>query len=271
MLPLLRHVTGLLAMAVICFSCKQVFEYSPNEVRLPAGYRNLNAAAIARIQALPAKDTVSFILIGDSQRFYKELDDFVAHLNKTSGISFVTLAGDITDFGLQKEAIWVHDRLKRLQVPYVAVIGNHDMLANGRLLYREMYGPEDFSFNWAGIRFMGINTNSNEVGYSGQIPNLPWLEQQLTGAGENISHRVVISHMPPFDEGFDRKLEQGFARLLARQPGVRLSLHGHQHVSSRRQPYADGVEYITTASMNKRSYFLVNLFKGGYHVEERSF
>lgn len=249
-------------------SCKQVFEYSPNEVRLPESYRNLNAAAVKRIQALPAKDTSSFILIGDSQRFYEELDDFVAHINTVSGISFVALAGDITDFGLQKEAVWVHDRLKRMRIPYVAIIGNHDMLANGRLLYQEMYGAEDFSFDWAATRFIGLNTNSNEVGNNGLVPNLSWLKAQMKST-ESTTHTLVISHMPPFDDGFDDKLEQGYAGILAQQPGVRLSLHGHQHFSARRHPYNDGVEYITTASMNKRSYFVISLFKGGYHAEER--
>ena len=91
-------------------SCKDPFLYNINEVRLNEDERNLNAKNIQKIQMLAPADTLKFILIGDSQRFYDEVEDFVTHVNGLKNISFVLLAGDITDFGLNKEYRWINNR-----------------------------------------------------------------------------------------------------------------------------------------------------------------
>jgi Icc protein len=63
--------------AFMISSCETMFQYSPNEVRVEEDLRELNKKNIARIQSLPAKENFKFILIGDSQRSYDELADFV--------------------------------------------------------------------------------------------------------------------------------------------------------------------------------------------------
>ncbi|HYH14625.1 MAG TPA: metallophosphoesterase family protein, partial [Flavisolibacter sp.] len=124
---------GIVAVTLLSLmSCKDLFQYSPKEVRLEEEEQNINLKNIPKIEALPKKDTLKFILIGDTQRFYDETADFVTAANQRNDISFVVLAGDISDFGLSKEFKWVHRELKQLKVPYIGVIGNHDMLSNGR-------------------------------------------------------------------------------------------------------------------------------------------
>jgi 3',5'-cyclic-AMP phosphodiesterase len=183
-------------------SCKELFQYSPNEVRLEEEEKNLNQKNIAKLQAIPAQDQIKFVVIGDSQRFYDDLDDFVTNINLQTGISFVLLNGDISDFGLNKEFKWINRILKKLTIPYFAVIGNHDMLANGRLIYKEMFGEENFSFTYGGYKFIGLNTNSQETGFDGSIPDLPWLEKELNSA---YKQAFVFSHVPPFSGQFDEK------------------------------------------------------------------
>ncbi len=75
---------------------KHPFLYNINEVRLNEDEKNLNAKNIEKIQRQASVDTMKFILIGDSQRFYEEVDDFVAKINGVEGISFIILAGDIS-------------------------------------------------------------------------------------------------------------------------------------------------------------------------------
>ena len=248
-------------------SCRDLFQYSPNEIRLEEDEKNLNARNLERLAAQPQRDTFKFILIGDTQRFYEEVEDFVRAANGVPDVAFVLLAGDISDFGLSKEFRWIHERLKNLTVPYVAVIGNHDMLANGSLVYKEMYGPEDFSFTYGATKFVCLNTNSNERGNDGTIPDLPWLTKELSELSEH-RNAFVVSHMAPFHGGFDRNLEQDYVSLMASNHKVRLSLHGHQHSWSRSIPYGDGKEYVTVGSLDKRNYALITVEGDQYRIEE---
>jgi Icc protein len=258
-------IVTLLALCLV--SCKDLFQYSPNEVRLDEHEKNLNQKNIQKIRALPPRESFRFILIGDSQRFYEEVDDFVASVNAMDDIAFVVLAGDITDFGLNREYRWMADRLGKLKVPYIGVIGNHDMLANGREVYRQMFGEENFSFTYAGTRIVCLNTCSNERGFDGTIPDMPWLTRALADT-LNYENAFVVSHMPPFDVGFDRRMEQSYAQLMSSNKRVKMSLHGHQHTASRTSPYGDGFEYLVVGSMNKRGYYLISIGDKGFAVEE---
>ena len=249
-------------------SCKDLFQYSPNEVRLENSERDLNDKNILKIQALPAKDTFRFIVIGDSQRFYDDLQDFVAAANELDGISFVVLNGDITDFGLNREYKAIARIMNELKIPYVGVIGNHDMLANGRLAYNEMWGPENFSFEWSDTRFVFLNTNSWERKKDETIPDLDWLQQALSGDEVHTARQFVFAHSSPLDTEFDASKKQGYADILT-GAGVKLSLHGHQHSFNRYVPVRGGLEYLVVASMNKRSFGLVTVTNNQYDIEQK--
>lgn len=249
-------------------SCKDLFQYSPNEVRLESSERDLNAYNILRIKALPAKDTFRFILIGDSQRFYDDLEDFVAAANEFEDVSFVVLNGDITDFGLNREYKWIARIMKGLKMPYIGVIGNHDMLANGRLAYNEMWGPENFSFDWSNTRFVFLNTNSWERKDGEAIPDLDWLQKALSTNVVPTTRRFVFAHSSPLDFEFDETKKKGYADILT-GAGVKLSLHGHQHSFNRYRPVPGGLEYLVVASMNKRSFGLVTITNNEYDIEQK--
>lgn len=258
-------------MLLSLVGCKDLFQYSPKEVRLDDEETNINLKNIPRIEALPSRDTLKFILIGDTQRFYDQVESFVAAVNKRNDISFVVLAGDISDFGLNKEFKWVHRELKKLKMPYIGVIGNHDMLSNGRLIFNKLYGPENFSFSCNGTRFVCLNTNSREVGFDGSIPNLSWLDTELKQAA-SYTNAFVISHVPPFSKAdFDSDLELPYAARLAYNKNVRASLHAHDHTTKRLRPYNDGLEYFVIGTINKRTYAVVKVWDDQYTIEEHGF
>jgi 3',5'-cyclic AMP phosphodiesterase CpdA len=229
--------------------------------------RDLNRKNIEQLQSVPARDTVKFILIGDSQRSYDDVADFVKEANAISNIDFVVLAGDITEFGMAQEYAWVHERLRNLRMPYVAVIGNHDMLANGREIYKKMYGAENFSFSYGNAKYVCLNTNGAETGRNGTIPDLPWLQKELSNLEKN-TNAFVISHVPPFDADFDKGLESGYTSLLGSNKKVRLSLHGHRHSFSSSTPYEDGLRYLVVGSTKKRNYVLVTTWADQIRYEE---
>jgi len=243
-----------------------VFEYHPYEVIVPDDEQNLNAAAIDAIQTNVAnKDTMTLILMGDTQRFYDDVDVFVSSANQYKA-DFVILNGDITDFGINDEFHWVHSIMKKLNKPYLAVIGNHDLSGNGELVFEKMYGPLNFSFIKNDFKFIFLNTNSREYNFNGHVPDTTWLKNEL--AGDGFKHAVVSSHVPPFDHDFDPAMENAYARILATSNKVAVSLHGHTHKYSNTQPYEDGIQYIVSTSMNERMYLILKLWEDKYSVEE---
>ena len=256
-------------LATLLWSC-DAFQYSPNEVRLEDHERDINTRNIQKLGLLQAPDTLKFILIGDSQRFYDETEKFVNTINQLEDVSFVLLAGDISDFGLNQEFKWINERLSRLKIPYITIIGNHDMLANGRTIYNKMFGPENFSFSVHGNTFICLNTNSEEAGFDGTLPDLNWLSGQLANA-KTAKNVFVVSHVPPFSSAFDKDLEQDYAGLLSNHSNVRLSLHGHQHSFSQSYNYHDQVNYVVVGSLNKRNYALVTVVGTECSVEEKYF
>ncbi|WP_157488153.1 metallophosphoesterase family protein [Dyadobacter crusticola] len=260
----------LLFLLLSLSSCDSLFLYNPNQVKLLNGESNLNEKNIARLHATPIQDTLSFILMGDTQRWYDESEEFVKSANNQKGISFVLHAGDISDFGLAQELKWVNRIMSRLDVPYMTVIGNHDVIANGPDAYRKMFGPLNYAFSYGNYKFIFINTNSREYAFDGTVPNLPWLRTQLADNPEE-KQMIVIGHVPPYDNDFDKKLEPEFAKLLGDNPNVNMSLYGHQHSFADGEYYKDGVRYVVTTSMGARGYLLIKLWEGGHDIKRIEF
>jgi Icc protein len=257
-------------LALALSSCEGLFQYNPNQVIFKDSDKNLNAKNIEKIQALAPTDTVRFIVMGDSQRWYDESSDFVKSANQQKDISFVIHAGDISDFGLSQEYKWVHEIMSTLKYPYVTVIGNHDLIANGSASYRKMYGPLNYSFEAGNNKFIFIDNSSREYAFDGSVPDIGWLRAQLNDNPDN-KNAIVVAHVPPFDGDFDKNLEKSYADLLGNDPNVRLSLYGHQHRFLDGEFYNDGVYYYLTTSMGARGYLVVSTWKDGYRVDKVEF
>lgn len=257
--------TGNIILLLLVLTNCSLFEYHPYEVRIADEEKNLNRKAFEKIQVANTNDTVTFILIGDTQRFYDETVDFV---NKANSIDadFVVLNGDISDFGLAKEYHWVHRILSKLNKPYIGVIGNHDLLGNGRAVFEEMYGPMNDSFLFNNIKFIFINTNSREYQFKGNTPDMNWLGRELDGT--DFSQAVVIGHVPPFNQDFDSNLERPYAALLKNSGKVKLTLYAHQHGYSDEEYYGDGVRYVVVSSMKERLFVVINIWADGFSLKK---
>lgn len=250
---------GLISLLLALGSC-QLVEFSPNQAFVPAPERSLTARNLARLQAAAdAKDTVRFVFVGDTQRFYDETEAFVASVNQQRNIDFVLVAGDISDFGLTREFQWVNRRLAALRAPFLTVIGNHDLVGNGRAVYQHVYGPLDYSFEYAGTRFICLDTNGREYGFGRQVPDVAWLRRQLQDKA-GVARTVVVSHVPPTDEDFDPALVPAYTAALREAPQLVFHLSGHVHRYTVGQPFQDGVTYLTTYSLQKRRYHIITVW-----------
>lgn len=250
-----------LCILMIAGACS-VFEYHPYETMLDDSEKNLNSRAIKTIQEnVSDPDTLTIIAIGDSQRFYDELKDFVKSANQQKA-DFVILNGDISDFGLKDEYQWVDEIMQTLNKPYIGVIGNHDLSGNGEKIYTKMYGPLNTSFIVNGFKFILLNTNSREYAFSSSVPDLNWLNAELNT--HDFHRAIVVSHVPPYDSDFNPDLEVSYANTLSQSGRVAMSLHAHRHTFEYGQPYQDGTDYLVATSMNERMYLVIRLYGHQY-------
>jgi Icc protein len=241
-------------------SCEQ-FEFSPNQTIDTHSPLDLNAKNLTKLKQSAVDDTVSFVFVGDSQRWYSELDRFVAKCNATPGVDFILLAGDISDFGLLQEFKWVNEQLLKLDKPYFGVVGNHDLVANGEKVFTSIFGPTDYSFVYDSIKIIAHNTNSLEYSER-KIPDMNWLTAQVNDDSA-AKHIITVSHVPPFSPlEFDQEIKPAYTSLLQRNPKTLLSLHGHVHTHMDFYPFEDGIRYITSFSFNQNSFLLLKIVNG---------
>lgn len=246
------------ASALLLSACSRQFEYSVLEVRPLA--KELNTTNIEKIQSLNPKDTFTFYFISDTQVAYDQLKRFVKMVNRLpeDSVSFILNGGDLTDYGANFEYDYYYDHIKKLKVPIVTVIGNHDMLGNGRILYKEYFGPENFSFTYGKTGFILFNSNSREVAFDGSLPNLSWL-QNVIKSFEDKRNIIYLSHITPADVDYDQSKKEEQGKLVANAANSRISLHGHTHSYHETEVFDDGIPYVTTATLRKRSFVKVTV------------
>lgn len=244
-------------------SCER-FEYSPYQIS-SGRYRDINRQNISRF-IHTGKDTIRIALIGDTQRFYAGTGKVIEKINQTPGIDFVVHSGDLVDFGLQREYIWIHELLSELKYPYVAVVGNHDLIGQGEQVYKSMYGDLDFSFIFSGNKFIFLNTNSREYNFDKKIPNLSWLKAELADTSA-YTNALVINHVPPFSSDFHPDLGPKYASLLGQYGKTLMSINGHGHDYDFLTPYQDGIPYINTFSTSRENFVLVTIWSNEYRIE----
>jgi 3',5'-cyclic-AMP phosphodiesterase len=245
-------------------SCWNAYEYSPNQIFDRDCPKDLNAKSLKRLKSSIGDDTVTIAFVGDSQRFYDELNDFVATVNEIPSVDFVLLAGDITDFGLLQEYELVVKSLEQLNMPYIGVVGNHDVLAKGEEVFTQTFGPTNFSFTYNDIKFVCHNTNSKEY-LTGNVPDIAWLREELVQS-DSAKYFVPVSHVPPFSRDFDDALEGPYSTLFKETPNLLISLHAHVHEFTDGEHYDDGVRYMTSYSFNQTKFVLLKIVNGKvYH------
>lgn len=245
------------------------FEYHPYDVRLEKKYKNINQKNLVRIMAGDDRnDTVRFVFMGDTQRWYDETEDFVKAVNQQEGIDFVVHGGDISDFGMKKEFCWIHDIMSKLKVPYVAIIGNHDHLGAGGEIYEAMYGDLNFSFVLGGIKFLCLNTNALEFDYATPVPDFQFLEREFKDTVEvRYEQTIAMMHVEPGDVVFNNNVKNVFHEYLKRFKNLRFCVHAHAHRLMADDMFGDGIIYYGSDAMKNRNYLLFTVTKRSYSYE----
>jgi Icc protein len=247
-------------------------EYSPNQTFNRNSVNSSNEKEIAELVKKIPGSTIRIVISGDTQRSYAETKLFVDNINARNDIDFVILNGDISDFGLLAEFEGIYKIYDRLDIPFIGVIGNHDLVANGRAVFEQMFGPLNFTFTYGPIKFVCHDTNGREYDFDGSTPNLTWLKSNLT-LGAGITNLVAISHVPPIDADFDPLLASPYQTLFNQTPGLIASIHSHRHakLETYYQNGTSGVPFIVTNAIVNRAYTIIEIKNGQIIAQEVNF
>lgn len=230
---------------------------------------DINRKNIARIEAdLAGRDSVRFVLISDTQRWYDETAAAVADINRRGDIDFVVHCGDISDFGVTSEFEQQARILNRLTMPYVVLLGNHDCLGTGEDVYRYLFGEPNFSFDAGDSHFLCINSNAFEYDYSTAVPDFHFIRSDRESIGPEVRRTVVAMHSQPTSDQFNNNVSDLFQHEIKQFPGLAFCLCGHGHRTQVNDLFGDGVLYYECGAAKKREYVVFTLTKDGGYVHE---
>lgn len=262
----MRTLFLLVCILIFSSSCNQ-FEYSPSQAFDNNSYQNLNAKNLEILENRQSShDTITFVVTGDTQRGYDQLEDLVRKVNSINEVDFLLIAGDISEFGVLQEMEWVGRSLQKLRVPFLAVIGNHDMVGRGRSVFRRMFGEFNYSFIYKGVKFICHDTNGREYNFDGSSPDLTWLEKELKPTVE-ADRFVAISHVPTISSDFDPDLIVPYTSLFTEAKGFLASFHAHTHVFSEFKYEGSPVQYAVTGNVVSKEFLLVKIINDDISYE----
>lgn len=263
----MRKKSLLLLLVTLLLNACDSFEYHPYDGRI-TGETDINAKNIKLIkQQTEGKDTVRFVMMGDTQRWYDETEDFVSHLNKRKDIDFVIHGGDMSDFGATNEFLWMRDIMNSLNVPYVALLGNHDCLGDGETIYDKIFGEENFSFMAGNTKFVCLNTNALEYDYSHPVPDFAFMEKEIAHIEPGQERTILAMHVKPYAEQFNNNVAGIFKYYVKRFPNTQFCLNAHNHQIEVEDIYNDGIIYYGSDNIKDRNYLLFTLTPEGYNYE----
>ena len=258
---------GACLLGVLALTACDMFDAHPYAVSID-GETGVNATNMAQIESqCYGLESIRFVTMGDSQRWYDETEDFVESVNARSDIDFVIHGGDLSDFGLTDEFEWQRDILNGLDVPYVALIGNHDYLGTGDEAFKKIFGEVNFSFIAGRVKFVCLDTNAWEHDYSDNVPDFDFMKSELTDRADEFDKTVVCMHVRPYADEFNDNVAEYFHQFVTQYPGIQFCAAAHEHKLQELDLFGDGIIYYVSDCMKNRSYYVFTINADGYEHE----
>lgn len=171
---------------------------------------------------------LSDIHIAEGAQSVQDVEACIADINKNKEISFSIFAGDITEFGTDKEIALAKSLFDKLEKPYYIVAGNHDAKwsESGCNTFVKVFGYEHFNFDCQGIKFIGTNSGPNMRMAPALLPreSIVWLDS-LTNNIDKEQPVIFVNHYP-MDSSM---LNYTQVLDLLKRVNIQLIMNGHWH------------------------------------------
>lgn len=264
----MKKLLILLLFSLVSFSsCDDVFKTHPYDVNFNHPH-HINAQQIIRIETdFANSDTLRVAFISDTHGWMTHTKQELDMLNERQDVDFVIHCGDLTDTGMRYEFERARDMLSRLRYPYVALIGNHDFLGTGEEAYEVIFGEKNFSFIAGGVKFVCLDTSALEYDYMAMVPDLDYMEYEATRDSSRFDRTVVVMHVPPSSEEFNKNLRKTFRYYLSLFPNLQFCVFGHNHHTYEEEMYNDGLMFYGVGSAEKHQCRLFTITRNDYEVE----
>ena len=179
---------------------------------------------------------ISWIHVGDlhmteaGEQNHLDLAKIVNEVNRAfaGSVSFVFLPGDVADDGSHAAYTVVRGELDRLNLPWCAIVGDHDVHEQSFTNFLEaMSAQTRYAFTVGSVRFVAMN--AFDVPHPGSFTvssdQLDWAKRELQTAADAGERKILLLHCYPSD------LKVGGSELMEviRHFDVSLIDMGHTH------------------------------------------
>jgi outer membrane protein assembly factor BamB len=134
----------------------------------------------------------------------QDLRAAVRDLNSLTGLSFVVVSGDVTEYGSREQLRLAKDLLDGLKIPSHVIPGNHDTKwsESGATDFARIWKEDRFVFEQDGYRFIGIHQGPlMKMGDGHWAPqDVRWLEETLKKLPDPNQPIIFVTHYP-IDDG----------------------------------------------------------------------
>jgi hypothetical protein len=180
---------------------------------LPA--KDWNPRQVERLQA-PAGGNLTFAVLGDSRSNPAVFDRVLKDMAGDPSLTFAIDVGDMVERGTLEQFNEFFKQIRPYsRIPFLTAAGNHDLGRKQDLtLYREIFGPDYYSFQLKDHYFIVLNNNLHTGMGEAQMA---WLEDELRKS-RAFKTRLVFCHYPLFDPRggkYRHSMPEEAGRLLA--------------------------------------------------------
>jgi len=191
----------------------------------------------------------------------EDLRASVRDINSLTGLSFVVISGDVTEYGSREQLRLAKEILDGLKIPCHVVPGNHDTKwsESGATDFPRLWKADRFVFDHGGLCFIGLHEGPVMKMADGHWApqDVRWLETTLKNLPNTNQPIVFVTHYP-----IDNGIDNWYVVLdLLKKYNTQVALCGHIHRNN-----TDSFEGLP--GVMGRSNLRGNASAGGYTLVE---